>query len=139
MDIIVPFLEEEKSLLNDLIQVVRGKLSRRQTGEMGKFVDEILQFTHLLDDGRRTLIENRPIPVEQFCITSSERLGSKLDGRQWIFDFVSNTARDFAPCLHPLNLLNLRDVLEKDHDAHGLSLIVPQSGRRHYHCQQLVQ
>src|SRR5262245_54159484 len=52
---------------------------------------------------------------------------------------MSDTPCDFAPGLHSLHLLNLRDVLEKDHDAHGLSLVVAQGCSGYHHGTQLVR
>ena len=47
---------------------------------MGKFIDEILQLVHLLDDSRGTLIQNRTVAIEQFGIPFSEPLGGQLNG-----------------------------------------------------------
>jgi hypothetical protein len=88
---------------------------------MGKFIDEILQLVHLLDDSRVHLSKIAPLPLEQFGIPLSQPLGGQLDGRKRIFDLVSDTPRDLTPCLHSLHFLNLGDILEKDHDAHGVS------------------
>jgi len=62
MDIAVAFLKEKQRLLNDLVQVVRGEVGRRQTGEIRKFIDEFLQLVDLLDNGRSTLIQIAPLP-----------------------------------------------------------------------------
>src|SRR6266550_5545241 len=103
---------------------------------MGKFIDEILQLVHLLDDVRGTLIQNRTVAVEQFAIAFSEPLGGQLDGGERILDLMSDTPCDFPPCLHSLHLLNLCDVLEKDHDAHGFSFIIAQGCSSYHHCEQ---
>src|SRR5215510_10931204 len=101
MNILVPFFEEKQRLLNDLIQVVRGEVSRRQPSEMGKFIDEILQLVHLLDDGRGTLIQYRTVTLEQSGIPltpiqlSAERLRKRysglLEGNGAILDKCTST------------------------------------------------
>src|SRR5262249_54144290 len=52
---------------------------------------------------------------------------------------MSDTPCDFAPCLHSLHFLNLCDVLEKDHDAHSLFLVVAQGCSSYHHGTQLVR
>ena len=93
----------------------------------------------MLDDGCRALIQDRSVAFKQLRIALPQPLGRELDGRQWVLDFVRDPSRHLAPRLHSLNLLNLRDVLQKDHDAQDVPLVVSQGGGGDHHRENSVR
>ena len=52
---------------------------------------------------------------------------------------MGDPPRHLAPRLHPLNLLNLGDVLYENHDPQDFSLVVPQGSRGHHHRQNSIR
>src|SRR5208282_5413897 len=56
----------------------------------------------------------------------------KLDWRQRILDFVRDSARDFAPRLHPFDLRYLADVLEEQHRSGRLAGGIAQRTSGHH-------
>ena len=52
---------------------------------------------------------------------------------------MGDPSRDLAPGLHSLNLLDLRDVLNKNHNSQNLFLVIPQGSSGHHHRKNSIR
>lgn len=78
-DILVGLLKEDKGLLNDFVETIRGGIRSRHPGKVGEFVDHPLQFFNLLHNRLRAFIEDGPILSEFLQVSFPQPLCRELN------------------------------------------------------------
>ena len=90
-------LVEEQGFPDQAIEVLGGQGQLGQPGEPGKFIDQVLEFIHLVDDDLGTFVEERAILTQAAEEAALQTLGRQFDGRQGIFYFVGDPPGHFPP------------------------------------------
>ena len=70
-------------------------------------------------------VEDLEIVLELLGVAPAQALGAELDRGQRVLDLVRDAARDVRPGAGALRREQVGDVVERDHEALGLSVIVP--------------
>ncbi len=114
-------------LVHELVQTETANFYIGCSGIIAEGVYHFFHRLHLLHDRVRRPVEDLGFLFgHRMQVLAPQPLGRELDRRQWILDFVSESARDLAPRRIALGLKQGRDVIEDDDVAGGLALLAGQ-------------
>ena len=102
-------------ILNQRIQVQGFQKGWRCFCKISEIIHHLFHGRYLIDDRIRTFLQDSRVSLTQFVMQFHlQAFGRKLDRRQWILDFMSQSSRNLTPCDRTLPGNHLGYVVEND-------------------------